>query len=61
MKALAKKRNDLTFEQNGIPKLVHKLGKELFSSDMSAFTDRFPRVLEQAVVAAVHGDEMADR
>jgi hypothetical protein len=61
MQALAKVKNDLTFRQDSIPKHLISLGPNLFSSDMTAFTDRFPRRLEKAVVAAVHGASMAQR
>jgi hypothetical protein len=61
MKALNKLNSDLTFRQDTIPKHVNMLGLELFSSDMSAFTDRFPRVLEKSVVEIVHGSQMAER
>lgn len=61
MKALGKLETDVTFRQSKIPELIKLLGSDLFSSDMTAFTDRFLRTLEKAVVAVVYEDTTADR
>jgi len=52
--------SDVTFRQADIPKLVKSLGPHLFSSDMTAFTDRFPIELEVHVLNAVFGDNIGD-
>lgn len=61
MKALCNLKTDVTFHQSEIPNLIRKLGPNLFSSDMTAFTDRFPRILEKAVVAKVYDVNTAER
>jgi len=42
---------DVTYRQDKIPKLLRALGPNLYSSDLSAFTDRFPIKLETAMLA----------
>lgn len=61
MGSLGKLNSDLTFTQDSIPKHIAMLGQNLFSSDMTTFTDRFPRELEKSVVSVVHGTQMAER
>jgi hypothetical protein len=56
MKGLAALPSDVTFRQSDIPKLVKSLGTNLYSSDMTAFTDRFPRKLEVCLLSAVYGE-----
>lgn len=58
MDALRKMRGDVTYLQNSIPSLVKELGNNLFSSDMTAFTDRFPIELEEKVVSAAYGERI---
>lgn len=55
MKALKHRRGDVTYKQDQIPSLVKDLGTNLFSSDMTAFTDRFPIELETAVIESRYG------
>lgn len=55
MKALKRLPGDVTYFQDQIPTYVSKLGTNLFSSDMTAFTDRFPIELEEAVLNAKYG------
>lgn len=59
MAALKRLPSDVTYRQSDIPKLVKSLGSNLYSSDMTAFTDRFPRKLEVAVVEAAYGAVMS--
>jgi hypothetical protein len=56
MRALSKLPSDVTYRQSDIPKLVKGLGTNLYSSDMTAFTDRFPRKLEVSLLSAAYGD-----
>jgi hypothetical protein len=56
---LARLPSDMTFRQSDIPKLVKSLGTNLFSSDMTAFTDRFPRKLEVALLEAAFGEQIS--
>jgi hypothetical protein len=56
MKALARLPSDVTYRQSDIPRLVKGLGTNLYSSDMTAFTDRFPRKLEVALLSAAYGE-----
>jgi len=55
MIALRRLPSDVTHRQSDIPSLVKRLGNHLYSSDMTAFTDRFPRKLEVALVSAAYG------
>lgn len=55
MKALRRLPNDVTYFQDNIPTLVKGLGDCLYSSDMTAFTDRFPVELEVEVINAAYG------
>jgi len=55
MKALSKLSSDVTYRQDEIPNLVKGLGPNLYSSDMTAFTDRFPRKLEVGLLEAAYG------
>jgi hypothetical protein len=59
MGALSKLPSDVTYRQNEIPNLVKGLGPHLYSSDMTAFTDRFPRVLEETLIEAAYGATMS--
>jgi len=52
--------SDVTYRQNEIPKLIKGLGTKLYSSDMTAFTDRFPREIEVAIVKARYGEKLGD-
>jgi len=56
MKALSRLPSDVTYRQSDIPKLVKGLGTNLYSSDMTAFTDRFPRKLEVCLLSAAYSD-----
>lgn len=59
MVALRRRRGDVTYKQDQIPNLVEGLGTKLFSSDMTAFTDRFPIELEVAVIEGRYGANIA--
>jgi len=59
MVGLRRKRGDVTYKQDQIPNLVKGLGTKLFSSDMTAFTDRFPIELEIAVIEGRYGANIA--
>jgi hypothetical protein len=59
MTALRKLPSDVTYIQSDIPKLVKDLGSNLYSSDMTAFTDRFPRKLEVELVKAAYGADIS--
>jgi len=50
MEGLRKLKGDVTFRQSSIPELIKGLGTDLYSADMTAFTDTFPRQLEKAVI-----------
>jgi len=52
MGALAKLPSDVTYRQSSIPALVKELGQNLYSADMTAFTDCFPRELEKNLINA---------
>jgi len=58
MKGLRRIPNDVTYFQDRIPDLIKGLGPNLYSSDMTAFTDRFPAILEEAVVSAAYGEQV---
>jgi hypothetical protein len=59
MSFLKRLPSDVTYRQNEIPKLVKGLGTSLYSSDMTAFTDRFPRKLETALLEAAYGSHVS--
>jgi len=59
MKALSRLPSDVTYRQCEIPKLVKGLGANLYSSDMTAFTDRFPRKLEICLLSAAYGEPVS--
>ena len=59
MKGLSRLPTDVTYFQDKIPNLVKDLGNCLYSSDMTAFTDRFPIELEYEVVKAKYGEQEA--
>lgn len=52
LQALRKLDTDVTFRQDQIPNLIKGLGTHLYTSDMTAFTDVFPRELEKTLVDA---------
>jgi len=52
MDALRKLPTDVTYRQSLIPNLVKDLGSKLYSADMTAFTDCFPRRLEKNLINA---------
>jgi len=56
MAGLKKLRGDCTYRQGDIPSLIKGLGSHLFSSDMTAFTDRFPILIEAALVKLAYGE-----
>jgi hypothetical protein len=58
MSGLRKLKGDVTYLQGEIPSLIQKLGPNLYSSDMTAFTDRFPIILETAIVRGAYGDKI---
>jgi len=58
MKGLRRIPKDVTYFQDRIPSLIRDLGPNLYSSDMTAFTDRFPAKLEEAVVSAAYGEQV---
>jgi len=60
MDSLFKLPSDVTYRQSEIPKLVKGLGKQLYSSDMTAFTDRFPRKLEKVLIEASYGADISE-
>lgn len=60
MKTLNKIQSDVTYRQSQLPVLVKELGKDLFSSDMTAFTDRFPRKLEVCLIEAAYGTKISE-
>jgi predicted transcriptional regulator len=60
MKGLRRLPNDVTYFQDKIPSFVHKMGSNLYSSDMTAFTDRFPIELETEVLKQKYGSNVAD-
>jgi len=55
MHGLSNLKQDMTYRQGDIPKVIRNLGKSLYTSDMTAFTDRFPILMEEAVVSAAYG------
>lgn len=59
MDALRLLPGDVTYRQNEIPKFIKNLGNHLFSSDMTAFTDRFPRKLETCLLEAAYGEQIS--
>jgi hypothetical protein len=59
MYALQRMRGDVTYLQNEIPNLIKGLGDHLYSSDMTAFTDRFPIELETHVIKAAYGERIS--
>jgi hypothetical protein len=55
MKFLSKLPSDVTYRQDKIPVLLKGLGPDLYSADMTAFTDVFPIELEAHLVSTVYG------
>jgi len=45
MSVLKRVPTDVTFRQSEIPKLIKGLGNEIYTSDLTNFTDRLPRLL----------------
>jgi hypothetical protein len=60
MLGLSRMTTDCTYRQSSTPKLIKCLGGDLYSTDLTAFTDRFPRKWQVAVVAAKYGQEVAN-
>jgi hypothetical protein len=60
MRGLKRLSNDVTYFQDQIPNFVRNLGSNLYSSDMTAFTDRFPREIEVEVIKAAYGDTIGE-
>jgi hypothetical protein len=60
MLGLSRIVTDCTYNQSSTPKLIKALGEDLYSSDLTAFTDRFPRKWQMAVIAAKYGTEVAN-
>lgn len=60
MKGLSRLKSDATYHQDKLSDLVRGFGHALYSSDMTAFTDRFPRILEKKVIEAVYGTQEAE-
>jgi hypothetical protein len=58
MQGLRKLRSDYTYRQDKIPQAVKRMGSNLYSSDMTAFTDRFPIEIEEAIVKRCYGSEV---
>jgi hypothetical protein len=50
LQALRKLETDMTFRQSSIPEVIKSSGKNLYSADMTAFTDVFPRKLEKELI-----------
>lgn len=60
MKGLSRMRTDLTYRQSELGEIVKSLGSSLYSADMTAFTDRLPTFLCEAVVKAAYGANVGD-
>lgn len=60
MNALRKTPGDVTFCQSKTPDLIKGLGLNLYSSDMTAFTDRFPIQLEIALIKTAYGTKIGE-
>jgi hypothetical protein len=58
MKGLSRLSTDLTYRQSLLPDLIKGLGNNLYSTDLTAATDRFPVSWEEAVVSAKYGEEV---
>jgi len=59
MLGLKRLMSDATYHQDKLGDLVKNLGSSLYSSDMTAFTDRFPLQVERKVVEAAYGTQEA--
>jgi len=59
-KSLKSMRTSMAYKQGLVPKAVERLGLELYSIDLSAMTDRFPRKLQFEVLKARFGSELAN-
>jgi hypothetical protein len=57
MTGLQRLPTDVTYYQDKISDLIKEMGKSLYSSDMTAFTDRFPIELECEVIKAKYGEQ----
>jgi hypothetical protein len=57
MKVLRTMRSDVTFRQSCIPNLIKGLGNKLYTSDLTAFTDRLPMFLTEGVVSELCGTQ----
>lgn len=59
MKALNRLPGDVTYHQDKIPKFINEFGRSLYSSDMTAFTDRLPTLLLEKVVETAYGSSIS--
>jgi hypothetical protein len=59
-KGLSSMRCSVAYKQSVVPDLIRGLGPHLYSADLSAFTDRFPRQLQKAVVSARYGSTVGN-
>jgi hypothetical protein len=57
MKGLQRLPTDVTYFQDKIKDFIEEMGSSLYSSDMTAFTDRFPIELEVEVIKAKYGEQ----
>lgn len=60
MKALRSLRHDLTYTQDVVPDKIRSLGRNLFGSDMSAFTDRYPIEVLHEIIHVRYGAKLAN-
>jgi hypothetical protein len=59
--ALKKMRSSMAYKQGLVPSAIKRLGLELYSIDLTAMTDRFPRLLQYEVIKARYGGTVADQ
>jgi len=60
MQALRHLSTDYSYKQDDIPLALNELGSNLFSCDMTAFTDRFPRLIIKEIVKVKYGEQIAE-
>lgn len=60
MKGLRTMVSDCTYCQSDIPTMIQKLGIQLYSSDLSQATDRFPLKWQEAIVKQRYGQEVSE-